>query len=187
MCVVPTGSSCVSSQLVKLALQEWSPSKVASAIGTNHPCELCDYISDSKHKLALHLFNQHQTGRLLGNYIDTECCLICLPFFGSRQKTIVHVQESSKRCRLAILETLKMLSLDVFAALDKVDAADLRRRAKLGYNHRTALSRFSRLQDPHSHVAMDRGIHHRTLLKHRMPLDVSVIQRAFEVQCLNCP
>ena len=144
---------------------DWIPSKVAQSIGVPFPCTECDFVADSKNKLAVHLFNAHATGKVVRKYVDTNYRMVCLQNFGARHSTMYHIQDDSRRCRFAIFATCAPLNAEVTSELDKQDAAELRGLRKRGLSHRAALTKAVRLAGPLSHAAHLVGVDHRTLLK----------------------
>ena len=159
--------------------------KVVADIGARFSCPECEYVGVSKHQLAQHRFKVHQVKRVVRSYIDTKFCMFCLQDFSSRQRTIQHIEEGSKRCRLALLTTCRPLENEYIDQLDKRDAAELRRLKKLGHNHRTVLVKVMRLPGPLTQVADMVGIDHKQLLRHTKPFDEIVLTNVLAVQGLT--
>ena len=111
--------------------------------------------------------------------------MFCLQDFGSRQRTIQHIEESSKRCRLALLPICRPLDNEYINQLDKRDAAELKRLRKLGQNHSIGLVRAMRLPGPLTQVADMVGIDHKQLLRHTKPFDETALANALAVQGLT--
>ena len=150
-------------------MQAWARTRRMAEVDAEYKCPSCVYTCGTRQQLATHAFTVHGVCRKMRAFTDTDHCPVCMQWFGTRTRVIVHWEEKSPRCRRVVLERFRQLPEDTVAVLDERGAEEARTLGRIGRRRYHADTRATRLAGPLMKEAFEAGLDHKSLLSTRLP------------------
>jgi bacterioferritin-associated ferredoxin len=158
-------SSVVGNLFCKFARTHGTTSESVGQIARSNRCDVCNAVFDSKQKLALHRFKEHDRARSVRQYAVGSQCIACLHHLFSRDRLVCHLAEKSARCRqLWYMQCPPLSSREHDDNINSIrlETADL---AKHGWSRDKATTHIVRAAGPLLRIADLAGIDHRIGLR----------------------
>ena len=80
-------------------------------------CPQCVCVFPTHQQLSLHMVSKHKISNHIHMYVNTVYCPICLTYFHNRESVLNHLRYRAHACRLAILASGPVLSLEESKAM----------------------------------------------------------------------